>query len=321
MNILATCCLGDHLKSNFEDVRKAYADVKIVGVDVREMLTNYVGVDKFYRVPRCTDPAYTEEIAKICELEDIDLIVSFSSLDIAPFREHSATIGRPIALDLSKNALIANDKSQFCEFARKNGIKVPITSSTYNTFEEIKCFLGENKLSKIVVKDPLSTGAKGMSILDSSSLDGYSFSGEVIVQEYLPGTEYSADCFCNHGEVLFTAVKKNYDMDLGVSIYSELIESPEIVRICEYACNKLHLDGLVGFDIKENEQGEPLIIECNPRPTATISLVAKAGVNLMAHLIEYFTTGYTKFDEQLEYGWKIARHRQDFYTKEGVWKM
>lgn len=137
----------------------------------------------------------------------------------------------------------------------------------------------------------------------------------------MSGAEYSVDCFCKHGEVLFIAVKANYDMDLGVSIYSEIIESTEIERMCIDACKKLQIDGLIGFDIKENEEGEPFIIECNPRPTATISLVSKAGVNLMKHLIEYFVYGSTEFNEQLEYGWKIARHRKDFYTKEGTWNM
>ena len=42
----------------------------------------------------------------------------------------------------------------------------------------------------------------------------------------------------------------------------------------------LGLDGNIGFDIREREDGTPVIMECNPRLTAGVPFFAQAGVNL-----------------------------------------
>lgn len=318
MNILITCCLGDHIKSNVEDIRRAYPDCKIVGVDMRDMFFNHNGLDSFYKVPRCGERGYTKRILEICQDEEIDIVISFSSLDIAPFRKHRIEfhkIGVVVALGDNKGTEDANDKSKFCAFCDE----IPPTSSLLKNSFELQMWMKENNIDEAVTKIVDSTGAKGMMRYRLKDIEYklFAFDQPVIAQKYLSGTEYSVDCFCSNGRIMWGCVKKNYEMDLGVSIYSEIIDAPELIKLCEPACKMFCLDGLVGFDLKEDENGKAYILECNPRPTATISLVAKAGVNLLGHLIEYYMTGSTCFDTRLDYGMKVARFREDYYFKGG----
>mgnify|MGYP000599909803 CR=1 FL=1 len=44
-----------------------------------------------------------------------------------------------------------------------------------------------------------------------------------------------------------------------------------------------------GFDLKENSDGVPYIIDINPRLTATVSLIQKAGLNLPYYGYRYKT--------------------------------
>ena len=54
----------------------------------------------------------------------------------------------------------------------------------------------------------------------------------------------------------------------------------EVLSLCEMVVEKLKLDGNIGFDVKENELGKPMIMECNPRITAGIPMFCAAGINL-----------------------------------------
>lgn len=328
MNILITCCLGDHIRSNVNDIRNAYPDCKIIGVDMREMHFNHNGLDGFYRVPKCDDEKYVGSVLDVCKLEDINVVVSFSSLDIVPFAERKDDfdkLGVAVTLCSSSGTIVANYKQMFYCACEGTGIKIPKTSKMFLKSTQVLEWMDSNNVNEVVTKVPNSTGAKNIGRYKKEYLKSHVFDFEqpVIAQEMLSGIEYSVDCFCMKGKVVFGCVKKNYEMDLGVSIYSEIVDRSDIIDLCAPACELFRLDGLVGFDLKEDSEGNVYIIECNPRPTATISLVSKAGVNLLKHMIEYYVTGDTCFDnESLDYGLKIARFREDYYFKEvpDVWK-
>ena len=321
MSILITCCLGDHIKSNVDAIKEAFPDERIVGIDVRKMHFNHNGVDAFHQVCKCTDEGYVDAVLDVCKEEDVDLILSFSSLDIKPFKLKKKLFDDRnirIALGLKEENLTeqANDKQWFCLMAKNHGIKV-VETGEYLVYDnvDVKMFADRIGVDKVVIKQVDSTGAKGMEILDRSVFAAckFAFLKGAVIQKFLPGKEYSVDCFCKDGKMLFGCTKLNYEMDLGVSIYSEIVDRPDIVALCERACEVFVLDGLVGFDLKEDENGDVFILECNPRPTATISLVKHAGVNLLRHLIEYYDTGDTCFfGEHVRPGAKIARFREDY---------
>ena len=56
--------------------------------------------------------------------------------------------------------------------------------------------------------------------------------------------------------------------------------------MCSKVVSKLGLHGNIGFDIKEREDGTPIIIECNPRITAGVSEFTASGVNLLYFCIK-----------------------------------
>ena len=41
------------------------------------------------------------------------------------------------------------------------------------------------------------------------------------------------------------------------------------------------MDGNVGFDFMRNDKGEAVLMDINPRITATVSVIAASGVNLI----------------------------------------
>ena len=69
-------------------------------------------------------------------------------------------------------------------------------------------------------------------------------------------------------------------MENSIMLEAEIIDHPLINDLCARVSEKLGLDGNIGFDLREREDGTPVIMECNPRITAGVPYFAMAGVNL-----------------------------------------
>ena len=159
-----------------------------------------------------------------------------------------------------------------------------------------------------MVKYPLGKGVR--IIKRSEEIEKY----PCIIQKVLTGDEYSCICMCKNGEVEFASVSLNKEMDGSTARYATIVDRPDIIGMCAHVCNELKLDGMVGFDLKEDENGEVFILECNPRITATASLTVAAGVNIIKAMIDYFVTGRYDFgDQKLEYGTSIMRCKADAF--------
>ena len=61
----------------------------------------------------------------------------------------------------------------------------------------------------------------------------------------------------------------------------EICHNSEAIRACTEVTEKLGLEGNISFDLRERENGEPIIMECNPRISAGVSAFELAGVNLL----------------------------------------
>ena len=130
---------------------------------------------------------------------------------------------------------------------------------------------------------------------------------DLIVMEYLPGTEYSVDLLADRGKTLYCCCRKSLRMDNSIMLEAEIVDHPAAQELCALVTEKLGLDGNIGFDIRERDDGSPMIMECNPRITAGIPYFQLAGVNL-PYLCVKKLLGESLPPAEPEYG-KIIRRR------------
>ena len=102
-------------------------------------------------------------------------------------------------------------------------------------------------------------------------------------------------------------------MSNSIMLDGIVVKNDEIERLCNSIVESLMLDGNIGFDIKENAEGKPLILECNPRITAGIPTFAFAGVNLPYLNIKRLL-GEQLPDCALNYGTVVRRRWMEMYT-------
>ena len=337
VTILLTCCLGDYMQGTISCYKNNPdgREIRIVGTDMNDMTYNFVGVDKFYKVSRCNAPSYISELYKICKKEKVDVLIPCNTNELERLsvaKDKFLKIGTTVLVSDIGGLTIANDKIKSYQFFADNGILTPVTLIT-SSYDELRAFLDSNAGTTFVMKQRHGCGSRGFRIIgrndklltdkpsgvfieDEELRRVFDGSTEYIVQEYLPGAEYTVDLLSYKGGALYFACKINSNMENGVARKSTIVYNPQCVEQCIEVCKLLNLHGNIGFDLKYSEDGVPIIIDVNPRLTATISLVAKAGLNLPYLALQMALMEYIKPDYKLKYGTSLIRRIQDYYFDE-----
>ncbi|MBR6102614.1 MAG: ATP-grasp domain-containing protein [Ruminococcus sp.] len=321
------------LKHNFDD-RKIF----VIGTDIRDEDYDAGYINGFRKVPMCSSPYYIDTILSICISEHINVVIPTNTMELESFdarRNEFEYHGISVACT-SGFLSDVNSKDSLHNLMKKINVNY-LPSSVINSVEDAERFIRRQGPDKtFCVKQLHNCGARGFRIITTSppscptdkgtnripvsALDDVlKAEGSMLMQEYLTGDEYSADMFCDNGEILFFALRKNEVMVNGVAQKSVVVrEIPEITYMCEKVVYAAKLCGVVGFDIKCSSDGQPYIIDCNPRLTATVSVVAYAGLNLPYLAVKYaLKEPLPRESVKLRYGAACRRVMTDIFYNGG----
>lgn len=103
----------------------------------------------------------------------------------------------------------------------------------------------------------------------------------LIICEYLPGMEYTVDCFTDAEGVLRVAKLRDRErIRTGISVRSRSIEAdPSVMEIAERINSKLKFKGAWFFQLRRNVEGEYMLMEISPRIPGTMGVSRNAGIN------------------------------------------
>ena len=282
--------------------------VRLIGVDMNDDPTLLQMCDAYYPVPRGDDPSYIDVILDICEKEHVEAVLPIMTVELnalARNRTRFEAVGTKVSVSDVAALEIANDKIKLFDYMKQHGIPCAEYKAvrSFSEFESAVKEMGY-PAKRVCVKTTSGSGSRGFRIIDEarSRFDMYMHEKpnssyirlaemseilaeadvfpELMVMEYLPGNEYTVDLLADKGEVLYCCCRKSLGMDSGIMLNSEVVENDTVEAICKEVTKFLKLDGNIGFDLLEREDGIPFIAECNPRLTAGIPVFRMAGVNL-----------------------------------------
>lgn len=145
-----------------------------------------------------------------------------------------------------------------------------------------------------------------LSILSSvSTLD------EMMLVEYMPGNEYTVDLLAENGEVLYMVGRENVVSLMSIAQKSVVARIDSAYEICRKIVKLLNYSGNIGFDFMKNSDGVPVLMDINPRLTATVSVIAAAGVNLPYLRIKQLL-GEELPDCHVDYGTTLVRRYGEY---------
>lgn len=209
-----------------------------------------------------------EDINKVCKLENIDFIIPCNDEALYMFSMskelHVPVLTSPI------------DTITVCR----------LKSTTYDFFKKYIHVPYEGKNFPVFIKPDLGTGSKNTHIINNYiDLGFYSnlLGNNRITMEYLPGDEYTVDCFSDREKgLLFAQGRKRVRISGGVAVNCILPTKEKQKKIKEIAqeINKhLIFYGPWFFQLKEDKNGILILLEINPRIAGSMSFTRTMGVN------------------------------------------
>lgn len=241
---------------------------------------NYIG-----DIPYMNAPDFLEVLNKYIDKYQIDYI--FPALDsvIAMLSKNRDKLHAKLLTCPDETVQICRSKAK--TYKRLEGCD--FLPEIYGSPEEITQY-------PVIIKPTESQGAQGFLILESEEQLRYELStrtAEQVVCEYLPGEEYTIDCFTDrHGKLRYASCRNRHRIKNGISVNSSLMEPDErVLEIAEIINAKMEFQGVWFFQLKKNRNGEYRLLECATRVAGTMCVERAAGVNL-ALLTVFDALGY-----------------------------
>ena len=230
---------------------------------------NYIG-----DIPYISDPAFIDVLNRYIDEYHIDYI--FPALDSV-----IAALSKCRAQLHAELLTCSDDAVQVCRSKAKTYARLAdcdFLPEVYRSVEEIKDY-------PVIIKPSEGQGAQGFQIIRSESELRHELSlrtEEQVICEYLPGEEYTIDCFTDrHGVLRYASCRNRHRIKNGISVNSSLMTPDERVRqIAEIINSKMEFRGVWFFQLKRNAKGEYRLLECATRVAGTMCVERAAGINL-----------------------------------------
>jgi carbamoyl-phosphate synthase large subunit len=134
----------------------------------------------------------------------------------------------------------------------------------------------------VVVKPREGSGSRGVIIVGSAKeLAALDRSPALIVQEFLPGEEYSVDVLADaDGRVIASVPRLRARVDSGVSVGGLTVHDPEVEWFGRAVARATGVTFVANVQCRRDQAGSPALLEVNPRMPGTLGLTIASGVDM-----------------------------------------
>lgn len=223
-------------------------------------------------IPFIDKPNFIDEINRIIELYKIDFIIPAHDSAVLKMAENQSII----------KATIITSCAETCKVCRSKGV-------TYEIFEKLiptpKVYeINEQINFPIFLKPDVGQGTKGTYKVNTKEELDFYFKKDptLLVLEYLPGKEYTVDCFTDrNGQLLFSEGRERIRINNGISVNSKQINNPKFQELAKIINQTLSFQGVWFYQAKERANGELVLMEIAPRIAGTMALFRVEGINFI----------------------------------------
>lgn len=215
---------------------------------------------------------FIEEINNVVKLYGIDFIIPAHDSVVLKLAENQQAINSVVVTSCFETARICRSKMITYELF-KNLLPTPVVYETL-----------ENSNFPLFLKPDVGEGSKGTYKIYSK--EEYEFylkkDPTLLALEYLPGKEYTIDCFTDKsGKLLFAEGRERKRICNGISVNSKLTINPKFQELANVINLTLSFQGVWFFQVKERQDGELVLMEISPRIAGTMALFRVLGVNFI----------------------------------------
>lgn len=222
-----------------------------------------------------TNPNFITEFNKVLEKFNIDYIIPTHETIASYLTKHGEKINAQIVCSPYETARIAENKRLTYE-ALKNFHFCPRYYQNINDITKYPVFLKPCK----------GAGSRGTHFVETKKEleDILAKQPDLLICEYLPGQEYTIDCFTNKdGELLFVGPRTRGRITMGMAFHSERAPNDgDFKSIAQELNNKFKFRGAWFYQVKEDEAGHLKLMEFTVIQAGTMTFHRQLGVNFAA---------------------------------------
>lgn len=233
----------------------------------------FVYDDYISDIPFVNSPEFIPTMQKIVRERQIDAIYPAMDIAITILKEHEEELGCKVVASPVETAQICLSKE--ITYNRLEGaVNIPRIYDARDI--PMNCF-------PVFAKPKIGYGAKGTKLLQSQE-EVNSFvkdKHDILILEYLPGEEYTVDCFTDkEGNLLYSAARKRNRVKDGISVNTFYVdEQEEFEKIAKRINSKVKFRGAWFYQVKRDRKGVLCLLEIASRLGGSSLLSRALGVN------------------------------------------
>ncbi|MFE4950283.1 ATP-grasp domain-containing protein [Leifsonia sp. NPDC056665] len=261
-------------------------DVEVFAADMDGWASGLYLVPESARriVPAGKSPQFVDDVIALCAADDVDVL--FSTVDVelpglAARRDELAAVGTSLAAPSHETLVTCLDKYRLAQ-AVDGHARLPETRLLDRDG------VGAEWVFPVIVKPRSGAGSRGVRLIaDRAALEALGEDRSIIIQENLPGEEFSVDVLAAlDGSVIAAVPRSRERVDSGVSIAGRTVRMAELSETAADVARAIGLTGVANIQLRYSSDGVPALLEVNPRFPGAMPLTIAAGVDMPSLLLD-----------------------------------
>ncbi len=242
---------------------------KVIAADMSNLAPAVYEADKYYIVPRMTEPGYLDVILDICGKEKVSGVLSLIDPELSLLAENKdrfEAIGVTVIGSSYELCEMSLDKFRMFNWLKEHGYRC---AESYINKEQFYSDAEKGKIGyPVFVKPAKGSASIAVSkVYDRETVELlYEHEDGLMIQEFLDGQEIGADVYVDmiSGEVVSIFTKKKLKMRAGETDKAVSFKDERLFELIEKFVKEAGYTGQIDIDIFD-VGGKYYISEVNPR--------------------------------------------------------
>ncbi|WP_431280222.1 ATP-grasp domain-containing protein [Leifsonia poae] len=264
----------------------ARADVEVLAADMDGWASGLYLVPAENRriVPAGRAETFVDDLIAMCSADSVDVL--FSTVDVelpglAARRDELVAVGTALAAPSYETLTVCLDKYKL---AKRCAPSTAVPETRLLNREGV----GHDWEFPVIVKPRSGAGSRGVKLIaDRGALEALGTDESILIQENLPGEEFSVDVLAAlDGSVIAAVPRSRERVDSGVSIAGRTVRRDELIDTASEVARAIGLTGVANVQLRYSKAGIPALLEVNPRFPGAMPLTIAAGVDMPSLLLD-----------------------------------
>lgn len=269
-------------------------------------------------VPRGDTPEFVDRLLHACRACKVDLLIPTVDAELAPLadvRDLLREYGTRMLVCEPEVLRLCRDK--YALLGHCKGV-VPVPEYLLLNEENVE----QPTNFPLFAKPRIGAGSRGLVVVrEREGLLALPRDESYLVQELLPGDEYSVDVYVRgDGAVIAAVPRLRMKTDSGIAITARTVKLDEAVDLAVKVARHVGLRYVANIQVKRSADGVLKLLEINPRFPGTMPLTMAAGIDLPALMVaeaagETLPDRMTPFEERM-----VVRYWTEHFCDTSEWE-